>query len=80
MGTVIPSIFLSGYVFPLDSMPTFFWYLAYLFPTTWLIDGARGVFLRGATASDLWMHGVVLWIMAISVFLSSVLRFTKQVQ
>ncbi len=61
-------------------MPVFFWYIAYLFPTTWLIDGARGVFLRGAGMQDLWMHAVVLWTMAIFIFLSSVLRFTKRVQ
>src|SRR5207302_6663413 len=48
MGTVMPSIFLSGYVFPLDSMPRGFWYFAQLLPTTWMIDAARGVILRGA--------------------------------
>ncbi len=45
MGTMMPSIFLSGYVFPLDSMPAVFWYVAQIFPTTWLIDAARGVIL-----------------------------------
>ena len=60
MGTMMPSIFLSGYVFPLDSMPTFFWYVAQIFPTTWLIDAARGVILRGAGWSELWVHSVVL--------------------
>jgi ABC-2 type transport system permease protein len=38
LGTVIPSIFLSGYVFPLDSMPPFFYYVSHLLPATWLID------------------------------------------
>ncbi len=47
MGTLIPSIFLSGYVFPVDSMPGVFKTLAYFIPTTWLIDAARGVILRG---------------------------------
>src|SRR5437764_14523540 len=56
MGTMMPSIFLSGYVFPLDSMPIFFWYVAQLFPTTWLIDAARGVILRGAGWSELWLQ------------------------
>lgn len=32
MATVIPSIFLSGYIFPLDSMPPFFAFFAKLPP------------------------------------------------
>lgn len=77
MGTVIPSIFLSGYVFPLDSMPLFFQYMAKLLPTTWLIDAARGVILRGAGWGELWMHGVVLSIMAVIMLVLSGLRFRK---
>jgi ABC-2 type transport system permease protein len=79
MATVIPSIFLSGYVFPLDSMPVFFWWVAQLFPTTWLIDAARGVFLRGASAVDLKLHAIVLWTMAAVIFTSSILRFHRRV-
>lgn len=78
MGTVLPSIFLSGYVFPLDSMPPFFWWLAQLIPTTWLIDAARGVILRGAGWAELWLHAVVLWGMALAVILISTLSFTKR--
>src|SRR5436305_14294958 len=63
MGTMMPSIFLSGYVFPLDSMPTPFYWLAQIFPTTWMIDASRGVILRYASWSELWPHGVVRWSM-----------------
>lgn len=76
--TVMPSIFLSGYVFPLDSMPRFFWYIAQLVPTTWLIDAARGVILRGAGWPELWPHAIVLWIMAICVLVLSTLKFHKR--
>src|SRR5262249_27004723 len=48
LGTILPAVFLSGYVFPADSMPAFFRYLSQLVPATWLIDAARGVILRGA--------------------------------
>jgi ABC-2 type transport system permease protein len=78
MGTVIPSIFLSGYVFPLDSMPRFFWYVAQFIPTTWLIDAARGVILRGAGWKELWLHAAVLWGMAAVMILLSTLRFHKR--
>lgn len=78
MGTVIPSIFLSGYVFPLDSMPRFFWYVAQLFPTTWLIDAARGVILRGAGWYELWSHGIVLWLMAGVMLMLSTTKFHKR--
>ena len=78
MGTMMPSIFLSGYVFPLDSMPVVFWYVAQIFPTTWLIDAARGVILRGAGWRELWVHAVVLWGMGLGVFVFSMTRFQKR--
>jgi ABC-2 type transport system permease protein len=78
MGTMMPSIFLSGYVFPLDSMPWPFWYIAQVFPTTWMIDAARGVILRGAAWSELWPHAAVLWSMGIGSFALAMLKFRKQ--
>jgi ABC-2 type transport system permease protein len=78
MATLMPSIFLSGYVFPIDSMPKFFWYVAQLIPTTWLIDASRGVILRGAGWRELWLHAVVLWSMALVVLVASTLKFRKQ--
>jgi ABC-2 type transport system permease protein len=78
MGTMMPSIFLSGYVFPLDSMPTIFWYVAQIFPTTWLIDAGRGVILRGAGWRELWPHAVVLWGMGLGLFTLAMLKFHKR--
>jgi ABC-2 type transport system permease protein len=79
MGTILPAVFLSGDVFPIDSMPAFFGWLSKVVPATWLIDAARGVILRGASQADLWLHAVVLWAMALAVLTISSLRFRKQV-
>jgi ABC-2 type transport system permease protein len=78
MGTVLPSVFLSGYVFPVDSMPWFFRQVALILPTTWLIDAARGVILRGAGWPELWKHSLVLWSMAIIILTLSSLQFRKR--
>jgi ABC-2 type transport system permease protein len=78
MGTVLPSVFLSGYVFPIDSMPTVFAWLANLIPAKWLIDAARGVILRGAGWPELWPHALVLWGMAVAILTFSSLRFRKR--
>lgn len=78
MATVMPSIFLSGYVFPVDSMPAFFRGVAQFIPTTWMIDAARGVILRGAGWRELQTHALILWCMALAVLLFSMLRFRKR--
>jgi ABC-2 type transport system permease protein len=79
MGTVLPSIFLSGYIFPLNSMPRVFRAIAQAIPATWMIDASRGVILRGAGWGDLWHHAVVLWIMAVVILVVASVRFHKQV-
>ncbi|MDZ4687892.1 MAG: ABC transporter permease [Planctomycetaceae bacterium] len=78
MGTVIPSIFLSGYVFPVESMPTFFWYVAHCIPTTWMIDASRGVILRGAGWYELREHVMVLSAMAVGLLVMSMTQFRKR--
>jgi ABC-2 type transport system permease protein len=78
MATLMPCIFLSGYVFPLDSMPAFFWWVAQLIPTTWLIDAARGVILRGAGWRELWPHAAVLTAMSSVVLVYCSFKFRKR--
>jgi len=78
MATVMPAVFLSGYVFPLDSMPRVFYWIALAMPTTWLIDAARGVILRGAGWRELWPHAAVLWSMGIALFALAMLKFHKR--
>jgi ABC-2 type transport system permease protein len=79
MGTILPAVFLSGYVFPADSMPAFFRYLSELVPATWMIDASRGVILRGAGNTVLWRHALVLWVMALATLTFSSLKFRKQI-
>lgn len=79
MGTVLPSVFLSGYVFPIDSMPWFFHYFSQLLPSTWLIDASRTVILRGGGWPELWLNAVMLWAMALAMILFSAVKFRKQV-
>jgi ABC-2 type transport system permease protein len=78
MATLMPTIFLSGYIFPIDSMPLVFRWLSLAIPTSWMIDASRGVILRGAGWAELWPHAVVLWLMALAVLALSMMKFRKQ--
>ncbi len=78
MGTVLPSIFLSGYVFPLDSLPRGFDVLSRFIPTTWMIDASRGVVLRGAGWAELWPNGLALLAMAAVATAAASLKMRKQ--
>ncbi len=78
LGTILPSIFLSGYVFPIDSMPWPLPTVAFFFHTTWMIDAARSVILRGGGWNELWMHAAVLWGMAVLALVIGSLQLQKR--
>ncbi len=79
LGTVLPSVFLSGYIFPTESMPWFLQPLSRAIPTTWMIDSARGVILRGAGWQELWPNALVLTGMATALLVVAALSFKKRV-
>jgi ABC-2 type transport system permease protein len=77
-GTMMPSIFLSGYIFPIDTMPIQFQIISSIIPTTYLIQIFRGVILRGAELQDLWKQGLILSAMSIVMIVIAALRFRKK--
>jgi ABC-2 type transport system permease protein len=50
---MLPSILLSGFMFPFEGMPAAAQWLAQLLPLTHFIDLIRGIVLRGAVLSEL---------------------------
>ncbi|MFA6435115.1 MAG: ABC transporter permease [Elusimicrobiales bacterium] len=50
---LLPSMLLSGFIFPVESMPGFFQYLTMLLPPRWFMAAARGITLKGADLGEL---------------------------
>lgn len=50
----LPAFILSGFAFPLESIPPFLQGVSYLFPARYMIIISRGVFLKGAGLAELW--------------------------
>jgi len=74
---IMPSILLSGFVFPQETMPTIIYIVGQAVPATYFIHILRGIILRGAGFQDLWPSGAVLAGMALFVLILATLRFRK---
>jgi ABC-type multidrug transport system permease subunit len=74
---LLPSVLLSGFMFPRQSMPHGIYELTFAIPTTYFIEILRGIVLRGASAGELAHH--ILPLGGIGVLLSAIvaLRFRK---
>ena len=79
-GTMMPSIFLSGYIFPIASMPLGFQIISQIIPATWMIQIARGIILRGTQLRDLRLPTLILVGMSVLLIFISARRFQKKTQ
>ena len=52
MTLILPTVFFSGFIFPRETMPAFFYYFGSALPTTYYINLLRGIILRGAYLED----------------------------
>ena len=76
--TFLPSILLSGFMFPFDGMPAFARWIGELLPLTHFIRLVRGVLLRGASLSGMWVDvWPLLAFFAVAMTLA-VLKFHKR--
>lgn len=75
---MLPSVLLSGFVFPRSQMPLIIQPISYLLPVTYFIEILRGIVLRGADFRDLAPWAVGLAICGALILTLSVSRFRKQ--
>jgi ABC-2 type transport system permease protein len=76
---LLPSIMLSGYIFPLSSLPGPLRVLSQILPATHFIAISRGIIIRGATFTDLWEHVAALLTIATLLVAISTRAFRKTI-
>jgi ABC transporter DrrB family efflux protein len=74
---MLPSVLLSGFVFPRSEMPLLIYWLTYTIPVTYFIEILRGIVLRGADLLDLVPHVIGLIAVTLIILTLSIARFRK---
>jgi len=70
----LPSLLLSGFMFPFRGMPRWAQTIGEVFPLTHFLRVVRGVLLKGAGLADTWPH---LWPIALFLLAAAVLALSR---
>ena len=74
---MLPSVLLSGFVFPREQMPVPIYLITFVIPATYYIEILRGVVLRGADFWDLTPSITGLTVCCVVILVLSLARFRK---
>ncbi|MBN1852493.1 MAG: ABC transporter ATP-binding protein/permease [Pirellulales bacterium] len=77
---MLPSVLLSGFVFPRSEMPQIIYWITFAIPVTYFLEILRGIVLRGSDFLDMIPAFVGLVICCIVILTLSIARFRKQLE
>ncbi len=73
----LPSILLSGFMFPFRGMPEWAQWIGSILPLTHFLQIARGIILRGAFMGDLWMDFLAIIVFMLTVIMIGLFRYKQ---
>jgi len=76
---ILPSVLLSGFIFPQETMPLPIYLIGQTIPLTFFMRILRGIIIRGAGFWELWDQAAILSGMGFFLLTTSALRFQKTV-
>lgn len=76
---LLPSILLSGFMFPRDAMPKLIYYIGNFIPLTYYLDIIRGIILKGIGFSYLVGQVTSLLVFSVVLLTVSTLKFKKRI-
>lgn len=77
---ILPSVLLSGFIFPRETMPLFIQWLGGLIPLTYFLEILRGIFLKESDFSTLWQETMLLSTFTFIICLMAILKFKKKIE
>ncbi|MDO8803345.1 MAG: ABC transporter permease [Elusimicrobiota bacterium] len=77
---LLPSMLLSGFIFPVESMPRFFQYLTMLLPPRWFMAAARGITLKGADLGELAVPFLALGLLSAGMLTLALIKFKTDLE
>jgi len=77
--TLIPTLLLSGFIYPIFNMPKFIQAFTYLIPARYYIVVLRDLFLKGNGLSTIWDEALFLLLFACTMLVLAITRFKKKV-
>jgi ABC-2 type transport system permease protein len=77
---ILPTVLLSGFMFPREAMPRFAQWIGAVFPITYYLRVLRGILLKGVGMDALWRDTLALVAFAVVLLVFSVRRFQKNIE
>jgi ABC-2 type transport system permease protein len=74
----LPTLMLSGFIFPIASMPTFLQFVTHIVPARYFLVALRGVVLKGVGPADFWPDVVALVVYAVAILGLASVRVRRQ--
>jgi ABC-2 type transport system permease protein len=76
--TLLPSIFLSGFFFPLEAMPKLLQWISYIIPLRYYLIIIRALLIKGVGAGPIWSEILALSLFGIVIMTAASVRFRKR--
>ncbi|MBN1446936.1 MAG: ABC transporter permease [Bacteroidetes bacterium] len=80
MATILPTIMLSGFIFPIASMPDILQYFAQILPATYFLLIIRAIMLKGVGLAELWPEALILTGMGVLLLFAATRRFRMRLE
>ena len=75
MGLLLPVILLSGFIFPISSMPNILQVISNVIPATWYIIILKGIMLKGIGITFIWKETLILLGMTVFFIMLSIKKY-----
>lgn len=76
--TLLPSILLSGFIFPVENFPLALKAFTYVNPGRYFLEALRGIYLKGVGLLELWPQALFLCLLGTGLLSLTVFRFKKR--
>jgi len=80
VGLLLPTILLSGFIFPIENMPKILQWLSVIMPPRWFISAIKTIMLKGEGILFVWKEMLIMFSMSILFIVISIKKFKVRLE